>query len=143
MLKFPIAELKDVDGNVWHQEGVRLKRLNQGAEGAHLCSPFRCELCWFRNIKGKDPVPGLHDQAICLIRRSYLDYMAGRAPSTICGHLMETLTMVQNFERYGLSPPLQPLGPMPVSNSVGMGIAIGMQLKKSITARGQIVPVLC
>ena len=137
-MKFPITELKDVDGNVWHQEGARLRRLNQGAEGAHLCSPFQCELCWFRNLEGKDPVPGVHDRVIYLIRRSNLDNMAGRAPSTIRGHLMETLTLVQNFDAYGLTPPLQPLGPLPLCDSTGMGIAIGMQLK-SITAKGRIV----
>ena len=117
---------------------MRLRRLNQGAEGAHLCSPFQCELCWFRNLEGKDPVPGVHDQAIALIRRSNLDNMAGRAPSTIRGHLMETLSMVQNFESAGLTLPLQPLGPLPLGDFVGMGIAIGMQLK-SITAKGKIV----
>jgi hypothetical protein len=137
-MRFPVAELKDVEGNVWHQEGVRLRRLNQGTEGAHLCSPFQCELCWFRNLVGKDPVLGVHDQAIYLIRRSNLDNMAGRAPSTIRGHLMETLTMVQNFEGVGLPLPLHPLGPMPLGDSTGMGIAIGMQLK-SITAKGRIV----
>ena len=136
--KFPITELKDGDGNVWHQEGGKLRRLNQGAEGAHLCSPFQCELCWFRNLEGKDPLPGVHNQAICLIGQSNLDNMDGRAPSTIRGHLMETLTLVQNFGKCGLTLPLQPLGPLPLSDSTGMGEAIGMQLKL-ITAKGQIV----
>ena len=137
-MKFPVSELKDVDGNVWHNERTRLKRLNQGAEGAHLCSPFQCELCWFRNLEGKDPVAGVHDKAMLLIRRSNLDNMAGRAPSTIRGHLMETITMVQNFEKFGLIPPLRPLGPFPLSDTTGMGIAIAMQMK-SITAKGRIV----
>ncbi len=65
--KFPIAEVKDGDGNVWRPDGGRMKRFNQGAEGAHLCSLFPCELCWFRNLEGRDPLPGVHDQAICLI----------------------------------------------------------------------------
>ena len=51
---------------------------------------------------------------------------------------MEMLTMVQNFEGVGLPLPLQPLGPLPLGDSTGLGIAIGMQLK-SITAKGQIV----
>jgi len=51
---------------------------------------------------------------------------------------METLTLVNNFEQCGLTPPLQPLGPMPLRDSAGMGIAIGMQLK-SITAKGRII----
>jgi hypothetical protein len=53
---------------------------------------------------------------------------------------METLTLVQNFGMCGLTLPLQPLalGPLPLSDSTGMGVAIGMQLK-SITAKGRIV----
>ena len=51
---------------------------------------------------------------------------------------METLAMVQNFEGVDLSLPLQPLGPLPLGDSTGMGIAIGMQLK-SIKAKGRIV----
>ena len=51
---------------------------------------------------------------------------------------MDTLTLVQNFVMCGLSLPLQPLGPLPLSDTTGMGVAIGMQLK-SITAKGQIV----
>lgn len=51
---------------------------------------------------------------------------------------METLTLVQNFEMCGMTPPLQPLGPLPLNDSTGMGVAIGMQLK-SITAKGRIV----
>lgn len=51
---------------------------------------------------------------------------------------METLTLVQNFGMCGLTLPLQPLGPLPLSDSTWMGVAIGMQLK-SITAKGRIV----
>ena len=51
---------------------------------------------------------------------------------------METLTLVQNCGMCGLTLPLQPLGPSPLSDSTGMGEAIGMQLKL-ITAKGQIV----
>ena len=51
---------------------------------------------------------------------------------------METLTLVQNFGMCGLTLPLQPLGPLPLSDTTGMGVAIGMQLK-SITAKGRIV----
>ena len=136
-MNFPIAEFKDVAGNVWHHEDVRLKRITQGADGAHLCSPFQCELCWFRNLEGKDPVLGVHDKVIYLIRRANLDNIAGRAPSTIRGHLMETRTMVENCEKFGLTVPLQPLGPLPLGDPYGMGIALAMQMK-SITAKGRI-----
>ena len=51
---------------------------------------------------------------------------------------METLVMVENFGMCGLMILLHPLGPLPLSDSTGMGVAIAMQLK-SITAKGQIV----
>ena len=51
---------------------------------------------------------------------------------------METLAMIENFGMCGLTLPLHPLGPMPLSDSSGMGIAIAMQLK-SLTAKGRIV----
>ena len=51
---------------------------------------------------------------------------------------METLVMVENFGMCGLTLPLHPLGPLPLSDSTGMGVAIAMQLK-SLTAKGQIV----
>ena len=137
-MKFPTAEIKDTEGNTWHQEEGRLRRLNQGVEGAHLCTPFQCELCWFRNLTGKDPTPGVHDMAIRCLRRCNLDNFAGRAPSTIRGHKLEIFTLLKNCESVGMPLPLQPLGPMPVGDAVGMGIALGMQLK-SITAKGRIV----
>ena len=123
---------------MWHSEGARLRRLNQGAAGAHLISPFQCELCWFRNLEGKDPEPGVHDQAIACIRRSNLDNIAGRAPSTIWGHLMETRSIVDRSARFGLSVPLHALGPLPVGDPYGMGVAVAMQIK-SVTAKGRIV----
>jgi hypothetical protein len=137
-VKFPTAEIKDTEGNTWHQEEGRLRRLNQGVEGAHLCTSFQCELCWFRNLTGKDPTPGVHDMALRCLRRCNLDNFAGRAPSTIRGHKLEIFTLLRNFESVGMPLPLQPLGPLPVGDSVGMGIALGMQLK-SITAKGRIV----
>jgi hypothetical protein len=137
-VKFPTAEIKDTEGNTWHQEEGRLRRLNQGVEGAHLCTSFQCELCWFRNLTGKDPTPGVHDMAIRCLCRCNLDNFAGRAPSTIRGHKLEIFTLLKKFESVGMPLLLQPLGPLPVGDKVGMGIALGMQLK-SITAKGRIV----
>ena len=51
---------------------------------------------------------------------------------------METLVMIENFGMCGLTLPLHPLGPLPLSDSTGMGVAIAMQLK-SLTAKGRIV----
>jgi hypothetical protein len=34
-------------------------RFKSGRNGDHLLCPFQCDLCHFRNIQGRDPVPGL------------------------------------------------------------------------------------
>ena len=51
----------DEAGNAWHKEEECRSQMMEGVEGSHLCIPFQCELCWFRNIEGRDPVPGRDD----------------------------------------------------------------------------------
>ncbi len=48
-------------GNPWHREEERQRRLGQGVDGAHMCTPFQCEVCWFRNLEGKEVQPGRDD----------------------------------------------------------------------------------
>jgi hypothetical protein len=51
---------------------------------------------------------------------------------------METRAIVDRSERFGLTVPLHALGPLPVGDPYGMGIAVAMQIK-SVTAKGRIV----
>ena len=44
----------DNDGEVWIKAGEE-DRFNVGHDGAHLFLPFKCDICWFRNLKGRDP----------------------------------------------------------------------------------------
>ncbi len=43
-------------------------------------SLFQCELCWYRNIEKREPVPGRDDLYLTCIRRANLDAMLGKAP---------------------------------------------------------------
>ena len=52
---FPIRLPTDDDGEVCVKPGDE-ERFNFGHEGAHLSHPLQCDLCWFHNLKGKDPV---------------------------------------------------------------------------------------
>ena len=45
--------LVDDDGEVWIKAGDE-HRFNVGHDGAHLFLPFQCDICWFRNLKGRD-----------------------------------------------------------------------------------------
>ena len=137
MPRFPKAVITDEVGNVWHKEEQRQRRLTQGVEGAHLCIPFQCETCWHRNLEGRDPQRGASDVMLACIRRANLDAMAGKSPLTIRGHLLDTIMVLRNAERISKTPSFHPRGPFPLSDPVGMGLAIDMLLK-SLTAKGRL-----
>jgi hypothetical protein len=59
--RFPMPAIVDEAGNPWHKEEDRQRWMMQGVEGSHLCIPFQCKLCWYRNIERKDPAPGRDD----------------------------------------------------------------------------------
>jgi hypothetical protein len=50
--------------------------------------PFECDLCSFRNVTGRDPVLGDHNDHFTLvtIRRVLLDVMWAREPDTVAGN---------------------------------------------------------
>ena len=52
-VKFHIAEPENDEGVVWKRKRDEL-RFNVGRDGDMLLSPFQCDLCWFRNLIGRD-----------------------------------------------------------------------------------------
>jgi hypothetical protein len=128
----------DEEGNLWHKEEERQRQLMIGVEGAHLCIPFQCELCWFRNIERRDPVPGRDDLYLTCIRRANLDAMLGKSPLTIRAHRRETLAALENAASIGKTPAYHPRCPFPMSDEVGMSLAVDMLLK-SLRAKGRIL----
>lgn len=125
---------------MWHKEEKRLKQLNQGVVGAHMCIPLQCESCWIYNIEKREmeDTPDDWEYAKC-IRRCNLDAINGKAPSTIRGHRREVLSTVRYCSRIGKTPSFEPRGPMPVDDNVGMSVAVEMQLK-SLFSKGRINP---
>ena len=128
----------DEEGNLWHKEEERQRQLTEGVEGSHLCIPFQCELCWIRNIEGRDPVPGRDDLYLICIRRANLDAMLGKSPLTIKAHRRETVAALENAASIGKTPAYHPRGPFPMSDEVGMSLAVDMLLK-SLRAKGRIL----
>lgn len=122
--------------NPWHKEEVRQRRLNEGVAGAHICIPFQCENCWMLNLEGRNIRAGDDSYVMC-IRRANLDAISGRSHLTIAEHRRETGSIVRNCERIGKTPSLPPRGPFPMSDQVGMGVAVEM-LQKSLVSRGRI-----
>jgi hypothetical protein len=50
--------------------------------------------------------------------------MGGRAVATIKAHAAAIMCMTQNCKIIQMTPPIPPRGPMPMSDSVGMGMAV-------------------
>lgn len=82
------------------------------------------------------PCPTINDMLVKLIRRANLDAMAAHAASTSVGHANEILRAVCIGQMIHKSPSIQPRGPMPLSDTVGMGLAIEILLR-SIMGKGR------
>jgi hypothetical protein len=128
----------DEEGKPWHKEEERQQQMIKGVEGSHLCIPFQCNLCWYHNIKGKDPMPGKDDIYVTCIRQANLDAMLGKSPLTIRVHRWETLASLKNAMTISKTPAYHPRGPFPMCNQVGMSLVVDILLK-SLVAKGRIL----
>lgn len=135
MGRFPINNLVDEEGNVWHTNERRLARINHAVKGAHLVVPFQCEYCWIRLLEGREASAKDAMYLACL-RRANLDAIAGRSKSTIEQHTSRMNQVIQNCARIGKTPSFPPRGPFPDYDCVGMGTAVDM-LVKSLYSKGR------
>jgi len=129
--------IRDEGGNKWFKQEERQHRLNHGVAGVHLVVPFQCEICWIRNLEGRNPEPGLDDLYVSHIRRANLDAMAGKATNTILTHRRNVKRMLRDAIEIRKTPSTLPRGPFPLDDKVGMSLAVD-ELHYSITGRGRI-----
>ncbi len=101
-----------------------------GRNGDHLMGvPFESDLCSFRNLTGRDPALGSHNDHFTLvaIRRVLLDMMWAREPNTVAGNWARSrrdyLTVVNHLS-LRTETLLPMLGNPTVSDRLGMGVAI-------------------
>jgi hypothetical protein len=128
---------EDAGGNIWYQQEDREFAINHGATGVHASIPFQCERCWILNLEGRAPIPGRDDAYSMIIRRANLDAMSGRAASTSKNHADEIKRMVRNCALIGKTPNIPARGPMPLADTVGMGVAVDM-ITRSLTSASRI-----
>jgi hypothetical protein len=128
--RFPRYTPADEDGFEWHTLKDALRYIH-ARDGDHLLTPFQCDLCVFRNLKGRNPVPdsNLDHALLCCICRVNLDAVWGREPSTVANSLRGAVQLVQQWAKVGLEPTFPALGPYPVDDTFGFSVAIGMVLK--------------
>jgi hypothetical protein len=128
--EFPVRQPKDVDGITQVIEGEE-DRFQYGRNGDHLMLSFQCGLCHFRNMEGRNPVKGnnLDDRVLMLIRRATLDSFWSREPATVKGTLRNGSRLEDIVGQLGLSPAVEPMGPFPIHDSVGMKLAVAMLVR--------------
>ena len=129
--KFPIAKLQDIEGINDPSEDDKFKFARNGDN--FLC-PFQCDLCHFRNIQSRDPVPGRRQDANLLIgiRRANIDAFWGRSASTVKTN-RSNLRRFQAIasDDFGMNSVLPDMGPHELKDVWGMGIAVTL-LGKSL-----------
>jgi hypothetical protein len=85
------------------------------------------------NLEGHLPAEGLDEAYLMLICQANLDVMGGRAIATIKAHSTAILIAIHNCQQSRKTPLIPPQGPMPMSDNVGIGLAVEL-LFHSITA---------
>ena len=130
-----MRRIEDEQGNPWHNDEKRVYNLNTGVKGVHCCATFQCEVCWMRNLEGRDPGP-LDWAYVQSIRRANLDSMAGKSRHTISGHRRRNLRIIENATRINKTPSLEPRGPVELGDPSGMSLAVDI-LQESIHAEGR------
>ena len=99
---FPLKVLTDKIGTPWHTQAARSWRLNHGVKGVHAFLVFQCEVCWLRNLEGRDPRPNNADEAYLMsICWANFDSMSSHAAATIKEHAREVLRSVANSQHIG------------------------------------------
>lgn len=136
-----MSVLTDDDGNLYARQACRATQINTAVDGAHCVMTFQCELCWVRNLAGRDlslPRDRMLQQCI---RRANLDAFHGRAKGTIDSHVGGVKSIVQWSAVLNKPPSLSqtPRGPMMVGDPVGMSLAVEM-LYHSVIGKGRNAP---
>ena len=70
-----------------------------------------------------------------------MDAMSGKSKYTIAGHKQRTIELVNNAVRINKTSSLQPRGPFPLADQVGMGLAVDI-VQKLVVSRGKTEKVI-
>jgi len=119
--RFPCHVPVDGEGFNWKPAEDTL-RYTHASDGDFLLTPFQCDVCVFRNLQQRDPIPGTlqDDLLLCCVRRVTLDAVWGRESSTVVATLQSAKTMIRMWQVVGIPPPLPTLRPHPVEDSFAM-----------------------
>ena len=99
--------------------------------GDHFITPFQCDKCIGRMLVGRTLIPGdrKDDLLACCIRRANLDALWSRETSTVLANTRHLRQLLETWELVGIPPPMPALGPFPMTDVQGFGVAISMLLR--------------
>ena len=103
-----VEHIVEVDGksqNLWRRKAVSELDYEEARDGDHLITPFQCDICVFRRIKGMDPDVNSHSDTLTLsyIRRANLDAFWSRARGTIKNNKSTVDRTIEGFSPFGCS----------------------------------------
>jgi hypothetical protein len=125
--KFQINEPVDEFGQSYHEDNAQNVRYKVGTDGAHLILPFQCDICIFRSLFKREPREDISDRENqVVIRRMNLDLIWAREPSTIENNMRSLNKLITTCEAAGFDPQLPNIGPLPLEDKFGMGVAFSM-----------------
>jgi len=97
-------------------------------DGDNLITPFQCDSCVFRNLKGRNP-SSKDDFLLACIHQVNLDALWRRDTATVGATLRAVKQTITALKQVHLPPPYPALGPYPVADTFGHSIAIAMIIK--------------
>ena len=102
-------------------------RYNHARKGDTLMVPFQCQLCHFRNLKGRNPEVNNDEdyRLLSFIKRANLDAFWSRTSSTVEGNKSQVSKLIE----YSFVELLPARGPFALKDEFGMGIAVATLLR--------------
>lgn len=108
-------------------------------DGDHLTTAFQCDPCVFRLLRGRNPHDSEMDKLLkCCIRRVNLDALWSRTPPTVSATLSGVNKGFRMSRLVGLRAPCPDLGPHPLQDVCGHGVAIQMVMASHFPGRHNV-----
>lgn len=126
-MKFPRVLPLDEEGLPLPEEDE--ERYNHARRGDTLMVPFQCQLCHFRNLKGRNPsVTSDEDhRLLSFVKRANLDAFWSRTSATVEGNCKQVAKLMEcSFVEI-----LPARGPFGSTDEFGMGLAVAL-LQRSL-----------
>ena len=120
----------DESGYVWNKP-LDADKFRIARAGDQFMTPFQCDTCLARMLVGRtlDSTSRKDDLLACCIRRANLDALWGRETSTVLANTRHLQQLLDTWDLVGIPPPMPDLGPFPMTDVHGVGVAISMLMR--------------